>query len=265
MCGNPCNSYVIVFNGHKVETSDRIKNNKPFKFTSAYRGYLTGSFLSIFLPGVIGGDIFRIKYCSDLTGMGLKKSGIIVFLERLFGLTALGIIFTLGLLIVGVDAVEKYIPSQNIIILGSIIAAIALISVLFFLKTRYGLSLTGVFKVLTLSVLAQILDVIIAAVVLSVVVPGANPLWMMIAVPLAYVATVLPVSLGGLGVREGVMASVLSLFGVSVSLAVILSFIIYLIKVLTGLLSGMYVFWISPENLYNFKKIKQELAKQDSV
>jgi len=53
--------------------------------------------------------------------------------------------------------------------------------------------------------------------------------------PLVHVATVLPISLGGLGVREGVLTGLLMLLAVPQGDAVLAAFLLYLAKVMVGL------------------------------
>ncbi len=242
-----------------------LKADNNFSIKTAIRGYLGGSFFSIVLPGAIGGDIYRIKYCSDLTFIKLRNAGIIILIERLFGVIAIGVIFCTGLFIVGLDAIAEYMPSSEIIKLLITFAIIGLIAGVLFLKYKYGLSISGVIKVLLLSFSAQGLDIFIGGAVLAVVSPGSNPFWMLIAAPLAYVITVLPISLGGLGVREGVLVAVLSLFGVETAQSVIISLMIYLIKVLTGVIGGTYVFWVHPEKDKSLSKMVKELKKSNSI
>ena len=57
-------------------------------------------------------------------------------------------------------------------------------------------------------------------------------------VPMVYLATLLPISLGGLGVREGALVFLLARLGVPTSSAVTLSFLIYLNQVFLGMLGG---------------------------
>jgi hypothetical protein len=56
--------------------------------------------------------------------------------------------------------------------------------------------------------------------------------------PLVYVAMVLPISLSRLGVHEGTWTLFLSQFGVTTGKAVTLSFLIYLNRVVIGLLGA---------------------------
>jgi hypothetical protein len=58
-------------------------------------------------------------------------------------------------------------------------------------------------------------------------------------VPVVYFATLAPISLGGLGVREGVLTWMLSKLGVPASDAVLLAFLVYLNRVLVAALGGV--------------------------
>ena len=63
------------------------------------------------------------------------------------------------------------------------------------------------------------------------------------AVPIVYLATLLPISLGGLGVREASFAFLLAQFNVSASDTITLSFLVYLNQVFIGIL-GWFVQFI---------------------
>jgi len=51
-----------------------------------------------------------------------------------------------------------------------------------------------------------------------------------------YFAVVLPISLGGLWVREGTFLGLLNLYGIDTSTAIIISLLMHLIKVATGII-----------------------------
>ena len=57
--------------------------------------------------------------------------------------------------------------------------------------------------------------------------------------PLVYLVTVLPVSIGGVGVREGTFVLLLAQFGVTPSDAVTLSFLEYLCRIAIAALAGV--------------------------
>jgi hypothetical protein len=57
--------------------------------------------------------------------------------------------------------------------------------------------------------------------------------------PIVYLVTILPISIGGLGVREGTLVMILSFVNIETSEAVILSFLIYLNRILIGGVGGI--------------------------
>ena len=67
-----------------------------------------------------------------------------------------------------------------------------------------------------------------------------------ITMPIVYFATVLPVSLGGLGVREGAIVYFLTSAGVASTEAAVLSFAIYLNSIIVGVVGGaLQITWKS--------------------
>jgi hypothetical protein len=61
----------------------------------------------------------------------------------------------------------------------------------------------------------------------------------MIIMPIVYMSSVIPISLGGLGVREGTMAILFSLIGADPSVAVLISLLTYISKVIVGSFGGI--------------------------
>ncbi len=75
--------------------------------------------------------------------------------------------------------------------------------------------------------------------------------------PIVYILTLLPVSLGGLGVREGILVYLLGNVGVSPSDAVALSLLIYFNRVIIGAVGGItHMFWESRSFLNSFRALK---------
>jgi uncharacterized membrane protein YbhN (UPF0104 family) len=74
-----------------------------------------------------------------------------------------------------------------------------------------------------------------------------------IIVPIVYIATLLPISLGGLGVREGAMVFLMSRLGVSTVDGVSLAFLIYLNLVFIGLVGGVLQFAVAIQNRYQLQ------------
>lgn len=213
------------------------KNPRNLTFAKAYQGYLIGAFFNIFMPGAIGGDLMRINHAMSHTGINLKTSGLIIFMERLFGVGALLSLFLIGLLMGGSNLPHIDFGQYQIHLL---IIAVALLSlIIIFASRRFRLPLHTAVAAFLLSLLAQGSDALLSWLILSYLFPETPLFWLLIAMPVAIIATLLPISLGGLGVREGALVGVLALFGVDPSSAILFSFMVYLSKVLVGMIGGI--------------------------
>lgn len=237
-----------------------------FPFWQAYTTYLIGAFYNIFLPGVTGGDVIRIGRCLTRTKCQIGTATASVLIERMSGLFALMIIAlstylafpaTLSSLLV----VEAKFSVKIAAAIGIIVTIVVIAGRRKWLKwlpqKHYkgiggfiisGMRTFGALKgqtflmVLILSVLFQAMDIVMIF-LLSQMIRLNTPVTVFFAVvPLVYLATMLPVSLGGLGVREGSMAFLLAQFGVASSDAVILSFLVYLSHFVTAGTGGLVQF-----------------------
>lgn len=230
------------------------------------RYYLAAAFYNTVLPGVIGGDVVRIGLCAKNTG---KKIGIIsssVLVERSAGLFALFGMGSVFLFILPSNLKEALGPHilkiVPLIMLLSIILLIIFISIRkrtnrfssyhgskrFFQEAvniinsiRY-LPLLTIFSLIAFSALFQATDILAAftiakALHLSITLPFLFAL-----MPIVYLATILPVSIGGLGAREGILVFFLSRADIILSDAIALSFLIYINRVVLGLIGGILQF-----------------------
>jgi uncharacterized membrane protein YbhN (UPF0104 family) len=211
--------------------------------------YLIGAFYGFFLPGVIGGDLVRIGLCSIHKQRTTVVVAATVLMERTCGVIVL---FIIGSIMIGV------LPPEVLASLGSPIvtaiiasAALSLILVITFalVRTRIRANsslhhetagifgkviriillgtklsftrLTIIFGLTALFQISSILAVVAIAKALGISLPLA---FFFVIFPVVYVSTVLPISLGGLGVREGILVLLMSKVGVLTSDAVALSF-----------------------------------------
>jgi uncharacterized protein (TIRG00374 family) len=240
-------------------------SNVVFSYWQAYFGYLLGSFYSTFLPGVIGGDVVRIGRCSTQTKCQIGTVTASVLLERISGVFALlSMVFLIYLFypeaMFPLLAVEGTSSVMVVAAIGLLVMMVALLGRRLWLtvfpyekKTRRklwsfirpGIQTLGTLKtrtlgsVLILSVLFQATDIVVTF-LLSRALRFNVPLPVFFAiVPLVYLSTVLPISLGGLGVREGTLVFLLGQYGVTTSDAVMLSFLVYLNRLVIGGVGGI--------------------------
>ena len=240
--------FFLTFMAARWKILVEMQSIENFTFAEAYRGYLIGCFFNIFMPGAIGGDLLRIKYCLNSCKIGIKKAGLVVITERVFGLAALAILFSIGVSI-GSDSFSILELEWISIALGISISMLSISALIFWLSRHIHIKSQYLLLLLFLSAAGQMTDIIIVYIVLltsSTPLPFMTLLFVM---PLVYIATVLPISIGGLGVREGVLSGLLVLFGVEYSTAIITSFMIYFVKVLIGLVGLPVYLRIRNENL----------------
>lgn len=233
--------------------------------------YLIGNFYGSVLPGVIGGDAVRIGICS----VSKKKSAIditvSVLIERVCGILALLTVGTAAIVLLPQvlklalgPAVVMSVP----LMAGALLVVLSGSTVLFggispgWLKGRFagrggigetilrmidyikGIPVAGIFLIFVLSAVFQVSD-ILASFFLAKAIHIDLPLIFFLAVfPIVYILTVLPISLGGLGVREGVFVYLLTRTGIQASDAVMVSLLIYLNRVLVHSSGAvLQIFW----------------------
>lgn len=170
--------------------------------------------------------------------MKLRDSTLVIVVERLFGLSVLFLIFGVGLYL-NTDILGKI--DQNAIMMSVVLALLVLATVVSkYIVSRY--ITIGADKFLALIVLSMIphlvemTNVMIIADSLGVDLKLSQLLFV---VPLVYVATVLPISLGGLGVREGVLAGLLTIYGAELQEGVMISLMMLMVLIIVGLV-GMF-------------------------
>jgi uncharacterized protein (TIRG00374 family) len=227
--------------------------------------YFEGAFFNLFLPTLIGGDIVRGYAIYKLTG-GHTASIASILIDRLSGFAALMFIAVLSLSI----AVTRMQNLQvALMILGVAITFGLLMAVL--LNDRMKDWAAGVFRLVGLArfqaklqglveaihryrghrrALAQafVLSAVLQALIivtyyfvgrgLQVGVPLA---YFFVFVPLITVVAMLPVSVAGLGVREGGVVYFFALVGVDAATSLSMSLVWFALTVLVSSLGGLAI------------------------
>lgn len=226
---------ILQSSGHSIPTRSLLSS------------YFAGMFLNIFLPSALGGDIYRVYRVAKLT-QDSEVALVSVFLERFTGLAALSALALLGL-----PPAFKSIGQWDIILLlatcaGSLVGAVLLITspklLMWFepllVKFRLGKVLARFTKVqLLIHQFSQHRQALVISVGLSFLLQVAivyyhyliayqlkiyiSYLDLLVFVPIVAVISLLPISLGGIGVKEGLWIYLLNHVGVSVEKALLLS------------------------------------------
>jgi glycosyltransferase 2 family protein len=209
--------------------------------------YFAGMFLNIFLPGALGGDAYRVYRVSQIT-KDAEVALVSVVLERFTGLAALSALAVLGLppafhlvgrweiillfmacvgALVGAVLV---ISSPRLLIwvepwleklrLGRVTARFAKMQLLLrqFAQHRRALALS-----IGLSLLLQLAIVYYHYLVAQQLKIPVSYLELLVFIPIVVVVTLLPISLGGLGLKEGLWIYLFSRVGLTAEPALLLS------------------------------------------
>jgi uncharacterized membrane protein YbhN (UPF0104 family) len=227
----------------------------PFSVGTFVWRFFEGLFFNLCLPSSIGGDVVKAYRLADSTPSRLL-AGCTVLADRLTGLAALGVLagtallakewalgipatFAMGTALLGaalltfwlvvgsLDRLLDMIPEQH--------AARHFIAQLLPYKMRPSLMMRAVGWSLLVQIGGSVAVALIAR-ALGVALPLS--VWFAV-VPLVALAMVVPLSINGVGVREGGLAFMLKPAGVSTDAAVAIGLLWFLATILTGLIGGV--------------------------
>ena len=220
--------------------------------------YLAGQFVGNVLPSTIGGDVLRISRASKTTGGDIAFASVAI--ERLTGFVALPLLTLLG---IAIKPSLLDVPHAWIAILISIITVMALLVIVVvagsphlagrFAKHENWMRFVGAVHIGVARMRhepGRATSVLIAAVAyqasvvaavwcavhaLGVSVPDASVLAF---VPAVAMAQVLPISLSGLGIREGLLVLLLHPLGVPTGKAIGVGLLWYGMTLVVSLLGA---------------------------
>ncbi len=226
-------------------------------YLQAMRCYFAGLFGSLFLPSLIGGDLVRATLAMRY---GKTKAGVLLgsFLDRIIDLTGLTILAAAGALLVPGALEPKsrrvfvWIAVAAVVGAAIITAGISLVPVgrFSFRMRRRAVSLRraarsmarrprAMFAALGISVVAQL-----SFITLNIALAEACGLHLLFrawlfAWPLAKISAAVPVTQGGIGVREAALVGLLVPFGAPAVLTVAAGLAWEAIVISGGLLAGL--------------------------
>jgi uncharacterized protein (TIRG00374 family) len=227
------------------------------RLLTTLRFSLIGAFFNQLLPSSIGGDVARAwyvyRYCH-----GKRISVITVISDRIYGMLALACLAIISFPILVYYSVSvKALIAIGIFVMGASAALIAVfwLDCLPDWMNRWALirhlgALSEATRAVTadkrafaplvgLSFLIHAITILATVVLLGAVAPQAHLLLCAALVPVIMLMAIVPVSIAGWGVREGVMIYGLGLASVSPEAALIVSILIGLSLAAVGLLGGV--------------------------
>jgi uncharacterized membrane protein YbhN (UPF0104 family) len=223
--------------------------------------YFAGQFMGNVLPSTIGGDALRVSRLARDTGEGPTAFASVV-LERLTGWLVLPVITLVGL---AVNPGLRELGRASALAFGVAVATLLLLAVVLLLTTRQGTGIEaklghnegwrrftsavrfGIRRltrdpraaapILATAFAYQLIligSALMAARALNLP-AGAGPTALVAFVPAVLTAQVLPLSISGLGVREGLFVLFLGPLGIPRSQAIALGLLMYLLNLVVSL------------------------------
>ncbi len=228
------------------------------------RWYLSFFLYSCVLPGTLGGDVVRGGACSRHTGPMHAATSILT--ERVCGMMSVLLWGPVGVLLLSIED-RRVFGEELLMVLLAVGVATLLggLGVLFVrtlhlplptMPARWGrlrrvwsgleevmrLQTSTLTRALGWSAAAQFADMLaMYALAIGLGVP-LHLAVLVVLVPVTYVVTLVPISLGGLGIREGVTVFFLANAGVSPSDATLLALLVFTTKAFLGMLGAMTQF-----------------------
>lgn len=226
----------------KLLLSERVNIKKLFSL------YMIGAFFNIILPGIIGGDAVKGYYLYKETGKGTSTLASI-FMDRYIGFICL--------LFIGMLALPfgyNQLNNSKATLLLPIFVLIFTISSLFVFSFRIGKRfrfLTNFYnyfhhyrtqwkillKTFLLSIIIQSLNILAVYIITLGINQKVSLLSYLIFMPLIIVFTTIPISISGIGVREGVFTLFLGSINIKADVATAIS-LLWFLSMVAGSLPG---------------------------
>ncbi len=196
--------------------------------------YWLGMFYNLFLPGSIGGDAYKVILLSKRFDKSYKKTTAAVLLDRISGLAGLGLILALY----GVIVLKNKWYSFSIIA-GALVAVYLLFIVI---KKKFPGFLKSFTPTLFLGIAVQVMQVVcVYMIMLALNIRLDNTPYIFLFL-VSSIVSVLPLTIGGLGIREVVFLEGAKYFGLIQETSILISLLFYIITLVTSAFGIFYVF-----------------------
>ena len=214
---------------------------------------MLGAFFGSFMPGIIGGDAVRAYYLNKKANKLSLTLGSI-FMDRYLGYVSL--------MIIGISATPfafRYLGDSPYRWLMPLIFGAFIIGSLLFFGLRFGSRFRGIsdfydyfvifktergkiFRAVLISFIVQFLNFSIVIILAAGMGEEIPLLLLFVFLPIVITITTIPVSISGLGVREGAFVILLGLIGIRPEISTSLS-LAYFFAVFAGSLPGLAIYF----------------------
>lgn len=238
--------------------------NIEVRFFAILKTLLIGFTLALFLPSTLGTDVGRTF---DMARTHDQKIAIVstVFMDRLIGLLAVVIMSLIAIAIMG----YQYVNESIIVVI--ILATLAFGSgwVLFFNKRfmkkfhwvlqlpvihRFEESLYELYATIYdmqrkrrlfmatffISMVMQTFEILAVLMMAYAINIEINPIFFFVFMPIIWIILIIPISIGGLGLREAVFVFFFTQVGMRSTDAVTVSLLYYMLYAITGVVGGIF-------------------------
>ncbi|WP_456380415.1 lysylphosphatidylglycerol synthase transmembrane domain-containing protein [Hydrogenimonas sp.] len=206
--------------------------------------YYVGMFYNLFLPGGIGGDGYKIYLLNRRFGHGVKGLFQALLLDRVSGLAAL-LLFT-ALLFAASEYADPYPGIRAAALAGGLFVFPAI----YFTTKRFFPPFLHVFgRTMRWGMAVQFLQLVSAWMILESLGIGEATLAYLALFLLSSVVAILPLTIGGMGVRELTFLYGMEWMGKEPSTGVTFSFLFFAVTVLSSLLGLFLLRRVEPEFL----------------
>ena len=239
------------------------KFNMQQPILESLRYYLIGGFYGTVLPGLIGSDVVRLSLSSKQSSKSKALLTISILFERSCGIMVLLMMAAttamfVPILLDGDQIIANVISWLAITIFILLALFLGIIKIgpdrwFTFSREKYSwkkkisillgnfrsLTLCMLFFIILLSFIAHLFDILGTFFLAKALNIEQSFSIFLLLMPIVYVLTILPISIGGIGMREGALTFFLVKAGVLASDAILLAFVIYFNRVLVGLVGGL--------------------------
>lgn len=213
------------------------------KYFFYLKSYLMGFSLNTVFPGIVGGDLLRTFFLTR-AGLNWKKASLSVFYDRLFGLSGIFLI-----LIWTLPSFGKFLPYKfytfliSLVYIVIFIAVLTNIIILKFYSPEYLKPLLFPYNIkpLFLGFIIQNLFVLQFIFLSKALHLNLKFIYLFVIIPVVSFLAALPISISGLGVREGTLSYFLSLLHYSLEYGISLGLLGYSL-ILISSLPGLYFY-----------------------
>ena len=240
----------ILFNLSKIASSFRLNiyfKAIGLKLTEKYNLtlYYVGMFYNLFLPGGIGGDGYKIYLLNKHYKKGIKPLFQAVLLDRLSGLFALA--FYALVLFAFSDYVELIGDWAKLL---SFFIAILLFPTAYFATKWFFINFIKCFnQTLFWGFVVQLLQLLSALAIIKSLYIGDLNLEYLTLFLVSSVVAVLPLTIGGVGVRELTFLYGLEYIGEDPNLGVTFSLLFFIITAISSLIGLFLINRVTPEKI----------------